>query len=89
MLVLVEVDFVESWLACYLEVELEYLIGGCVGMWALCELVLLDGRVTLRLEDVAEVLLLLPPATLANCSGVSSFLGSLMVFYLFIWFFCY
>jgi len=44
-----------------------------------CELVLLEGRIVLWLEDLAVMLLLLPPATLANCSGVSSFFGSLIV----------
>jgi hypothetical protein len=48
------------------------------GRCALNELVLLDGR-ALRLEEVALVLLPLPPAILPSCSGVSSFFGSLMV----------
>ena len=69
----------ESCLADYLEVELEYLCGG-VGLIALCELVLLEGRIVLWLDDFAVVLLLLPPATLASCSGVSSRFGSLIVF---------
>jgi hypothetical protein len=60
----------------YLEVELEvrWVTGG---RCALYELVLLEVR-AVRLE---EVLLPppAPPATLANCSGVSCFFGSFMV----------
>jgi hypothetical protein len=70
----------ESCLADYLEVELEYLCGaGGVCLIALCELVLLEGRIVLWLDDLAVVLLLLPPAILASCSALSSFLGSLIV----------
>jgi len=65
--------------AYYREVELEvrWVTGG---LWAVNELVLLVCR-EVRLEE-AVVLLPLPPAILPNCSGVSSFLGSLICFFL-------
>jgi len=70
----------ESCLADYIEVELECLCGaGGVCLIALIELVLLEGRIVLWLDDLAEVLLLLPPAILPSCSELSSFLGSLIV----------
>lgn len=63
-----------SFSAPYLELELE---NRCVtgGRLAPNELLLLP----LEMTGLEEVLLLPPPATLANCSGVSCLFGSLIV----------